>query len=153
MQLYVSGEVGYWDLGTSDAFYGCTTSDVFRPASPYASYTTWNLGIGWTWKVFTVDLRYIDTDLSKGDCNAFTSDHTATLRGPPSRRSTSARLQLVRRALRRPALGRPDGQHQSEVTRLPDPVAGGGHPAAARFVYGDAPLTPPPAASALSRSR
>jgi len=28
--------------------------------------------------VFTVDLRYHDTDLSKGDCNAFTSDHTAS---------------------------------------------------------------------------
>ena len=27
--------------------------------------------------MFTVDLRYTDTDLSKGDCNAFTSDHTA----------------------------------------------------------------------------
>ena len=38
---------------------------------------TWNLGIGWTWKVFTVDLRYVDTNLSKSDCNAFTSDHTA----------------------------------------------------------------------------
>ena len=31
--------------------------------------------------MFTVDLRYTDTDLSKGDCNAFTSDHTATLTG------------------------------------------------------------------------
>jgi hypothetical protein len=28
--------------------------------------------------VFTLDLRYYDTDLNKGDCNAFTSDHTAT---------------------------------------------------------------------------
>jgi hypothetical protein len=28
--------------------------------------------------VFTLDLRYIDTDLNKGDCNAFTSDHTAS---------------------------------------------------------------------------
>jgi hypothetical protein len=28
--------------------------------------------------VFTVDLRYIDTNLNKGDCNAFTSDHTAS---------------------------------------------------------------------------
>ena len=45
---------------------------------PYKSYTTWNLGVGWTYKVFTVDLRYIDTDLNKGDCNAFTSDHTAS---------------------------------------------------------------------------
>jgi hypothetical protein len=31
-----------------------------------------------TWKVFTVDLRYIDTDLSKASCNAFTGDQTAT---------------------------------------------------------------------------
>jgi len=26
-----------------------------------------------TYKVFTLDLRYSDTNLSKGDCNAFTS--------------------------------------------------------------------------------
>ena len=39
------------------------------------------MGIGWTWKVFTLDLRYTDTDLSKGDCNAFTSDNTATQTG------------------------------------------------------------------------
>ncbi|MEA2995934.1 MAG: hypothetical protein QOG74_1483, partial [Alphaproteobacteria bacterium] len=25
-----------------------------------------------------LDFRYYDTDLNKGDCNAFTSDHTAT---------------------------------------------------------------------------
>ena len=31
-----------------------------------------------TWKVFTLDLRYSDTDLSKSDCNAFTGDHTAS---------------------------------------------------------------------------
>jgi hypothetical protein len=36
------------------------------------------VGVGWTWKVFTVDLRYIDTDLSKANCNAFTGDHTAS---------------------------------------------------------------------------
>jgi hypothetical protein len=69
VQPYVSGDVGYWDLGTTDAFYGTI-------ALP--SYTTWNLGLGWTWKVFTVDLRYIDTDLSESECNAFTGDHTAT---------------------------------------------------------------------------
>ena len=45
---------------------------------PYADYNTWNVGLGFTWKVFTLDLRYYDTDLSKGDCNAFTSDPTAT---------------------------------------------------------------------------
>jgi hypothetical protein len=78
VQFYASGEVGYWDLGTSDTFYSVP---AFPAGIKYASYTTWNLGIGWTWKVFTVDLRYIDTDLSRADCNAFTSDHTATFDG------------------------------------------------------------------------
>src|SRR4029077_11021670 len=80
--FYTSGELGYQWLGTSDAFYGCTIG-IGCPSNkphgiPYKSYTTWNLGLGWTYKVFTVDLRYTDTNLSKGDCNAFTSDHTAT---------------------------------------------------------------------------
>ena len=43
----------------------------------YADYNTWNIGIGFTYKVFTLDFRYSDTDLSKGDCNAFTSDFSA----------------------------------------------------------------------------
>ena len=57
---------------------------------PLPDYTTWNVGFGWTWKVFTVDLRYIDTDLSKADCNAFTGDHTATFSPATSPRSTPA---------------------------------------------------------------
>jgi len=77
MQWYVSGEAGYWDLGTSDSFYGLPGTP-FANGVPYQSYATWSAGFGWTWKVFTVDLRYIDTDLNKGDCNAFTSDHTAS---------------------------------------------------------------------------
>jgi len=74
VQFYASGEVGYWDLGTSDAFFAVP---AFPAGIPYKDYTTWNIGLGWTYKVFTVDLRYYDTDLNKGDCNAFTSDHTA----------------------------------------------------------------------------
>jgi hypothetical protein len=31
--------------------------------------------------VLTLDLRYSDTDLSKADCNAFTSDFTAVKNG------------------------------------------------------------------------
>jgi len=73
---YISGEVGHWSLGTSDAFYGIAGT-ALAGGIPYKDYTTWNAGFGWTWKVFTVDLRYIDTNLNKGDCNAFTSDHTA----------------------------------------------------------------------------
>jgi Bacterial protein of unknown function (Gcw_chp) len=83
--LYVSGEVGHWYLGTSDAFY-CTQVAVvggfgcgapFPNGIPYVSYTTWNVGFGITRSVFTLDFRYYDTNLSQGDCNAFTSDHTA----------------------------------------------------------------------------
>ena len=31
--------------------------------------------------MFTLDFRYYDTNLSKADCNAFTSDHTARFSG------------------------------------------------------------------------
>jgi uncharacterized protein (TIGR02001 family) len=72
---YVSADVGHWFLGTSDSFYGVIG---FPNGIPYKSYTTWDLGFGLTYKVFTLDFRYYDTDLNKGNCNAFTSDHTAT---------------------------------------------------------------------------
>jgi hypothetical protein len=80
---YVSGEFGRQWLGTSDTFYGVTAGNGF-PASPtinYADYNTWNIGVGFTYKVFTLDLRYSDTDMSKGDCNAFTSDFSASQPG------------------------------------------------------------------------
>jgi hypothetical protein len=38
----------------------------------------WDAGLGFTWKVFTLDLRYYQSNLSKGDCNAFTSSQTAS---------------------------------------------------------------------------
>ena len=82
---YVSGEFGHQWLGTSDAFYACLAGApgvgclANSPAGiNYKDYNTWNVGFGLTWKVFTLDLRYSDTDLNKGDCNAFTSDPTAT---------------------------------------------------------------------------
>ena len=72
---YVSGEFGRQWLGTSDAFYGVIG---FPNGIKYADYNTWNIGIGFTYKVFTLDLRYSDTDLSKGNCNAFTSAFNAS---------------------------------------------------------------------------
>src|SRR6516225_2076457 len=73
---YVSGEFGHQWLGTSDAFYG---TFIYPNGIPEPSYNTWNVGLGFTWKVFTLDLRYSDTDLSKAECNAFTSDPRAPL--------------------------------------------------------------------------
>ncbi|MEA2863676.1 MAG: hypothetical protein QOC84_1632 [Bradyrhizobium sp.] len=71
--MYISGEFGRQWLGTSDAFYG---TPAFPKGIPEPSYNTWNIGVGFTYKVFTLDLRYSDTNLSKGACNAFTSDYT-----------------------------------------------------------------------------
>jgi hypothetical protein len=47
----------------------------------YPSYNTWNIGIAFTYKVFTLDLRYSDTNLSKGDCAAVTSAFNANIPG------------------------------------------------------------------------
>jgi len=80
--MYISGEFGRQWLGTSDAFYGTTLGTAFGGPFPLGipepSYNTWNVGVGFTYKVFTLDLRYYDTNLSKGNCNAFTSDYSTT---------------------------------------------------------------------------
>ena len=66
--MYVSGEFGRQWLGTSDAFYGelrFAGFPNFTRGIPEPSYNTWNIGVGFTYKVFTLDLRYSDTNLSK----------------------------------------------------------------------------------------
>jgi uncharacterized protein (TIGR02001 family) len=84
---FVSADVGHWFLGSSDGFYCVPGGNGLFPAGctglgiggvNYKSYTAWDVGVAFTWKQFTLDLRYYDTDLNKGDCNAFTSDHTAS---------------------------------------------------------------------------
>src|SRR6195256_1028993 len=84
--MYISGEFGRQWLGTSDRFYGTTVATAFGGPFPTGiqepSYNTWNIGIGFTYKVFTLDLRYSDTNLSKGACNAFTSDYSTTNSSP-----------------------------------------------------------------------
>jgi uncharacterized protein (TIGR02001 family) len=81
--MYVSADLGYWDLGTSDLFYG-TTIPPALPGNPflngvkYTSYTNWDLGLGFTYKVLTLDLRYYDSNLTKAQCNVFTSAQNAT---------------------------------------------------------------------------
>jgi len=71
---YISADLGYWALGTSDIFYGSGivgSPDEF--GTKYTSYWNWDAGFGWTYKAFTLDLRYYDTGLNKAECNAFTS--------------------------------------------------------------------------------
>jgi uncharacterized protein (TIGR02001 family) len=62
---YVSGEFGHYWLGTSNALLGTVN---------YPDYATWNVGIAFTHKVFTLDLRYYDTDLTKQECFTNTGD-------------------------------------------------------------------------------
>ena len=76
--MYVSGEYGRQWFGTTDSFYG---NNTYPLGIKLADYNTWNIGVGFTYKVFTLDLRYSDTDMSKASCNAFTSDFTATPSG------------------------------------------------------------------------
>jgi hypothetical protein len=75
---FVSADVGHWFLGTTDSFYAVPG---FPGGIPYKSYTNWDVGLAFTWKQFTLDLRYYDTDLNKGDCNAFTSAQNARFDG------------------------------------------------------------------------
>ena len=83
---YISADLGYWALGTSDAFYGTGVAapglgSQFANGVKYTSYWNWDAGFGWTYKAFTLDLRYYDTNLTKAECNVFTSDQTATFGG------------------------------------------------------------------------
>jgi uncharacterized protein (TIGR02001 family) len=76
---FVSGEFGHYWLGTPDA-------DPFVFTAPVAdlpNYSTWNAGLAFTYKVFTLDFRYYDTDLSKEECNYLTADPSAVGGGTP----------------------------------------------------------------------
>lgn len=82
MGSYVSGEFGRQWLGTPGAFYNAPSFFFGNPVTgKYADYNTWNVGVGFTKSVFTLDLRYSGTDLSKENCNYFTSDYTTVTTG------------------------------------------------------------------------
>jgi hypothetical protein len=74
--MYASADIGWWQLGTSNLFYAAPPA--FPSGVKYTSYANWDAGLGFTYKVFTLDLRYYDSDLTRAECNVFTSDQTAT---------------------------------------------------------------------------
>jgi hypothetical protein len=63
---YVSGELAHFWIGTLTAFG--------PPFVDLPDYTTWNIGVGVTYKVFTLDVRYSDTDLTPQTCFLLTGD-------------------------------------------------------------------------------
>ncbi len=63
--FFVSGELGHYFLGRA--------TDP-GPAFNVPDYTYWNIGVGYTYKNLTVDLRYHDTDASQTECFLLTTD-------------------------------------------------------------------------------
>ncbi|MGU3494978.1 TorF family putative porin [Xanthobacteraceae bacterium A53D] len=63
---YLSGELGYQWLGDTDL----PTQAILAGVTNYAlvDYATWNVGVGFTYKAMTIDLRYYDTDLNRDQC-------------------------------------------------------------------------------------
>jgi hypothetical protein len=142
--------VGYWALGTSDNFY-CTTgfpgavgffcAGAYPGGVPYKSYWTWDAGVSFTYKAFTLDLRYYDTNLTKAECNVFDSDHTSTFNGGnltnlnPGGLGSRFRRDAVELHMQLPSCpSRPISATSSKVWRLSEYAAGGGN-AAGRFVH------------------
>jgi uncharacterized protein (TIGR02001 family) len=68
----ISGEFGHYELGTA--------TDP-GPAFKLVDYNYWNAGVSYTYKTVTLDLRYHDTDLTKGECYTNTTDPRGALSG------------------------------------------------------------------------
>lgn len=69
---YISAELGRYFLGTTNA----TLGSIRLP-----DYTYGNIGVGYTYQIATLDLRYHDTNLSKSQCFALTSDPSGVFSG------------------------------------------------------------------------
>ena len=73
--LSVSGEFGRYWLGTTN------TNIAFPTAIRLPDYNYWNIGLSYTYKNLTADVRYHDTNLSKTQCFTLTSDPRGITRG------------------------------------------------------------------------
>ncbi len=72
----LSGEFGHLELGATKI-----APPVYLASIPLPDYEHWNLGVTFTWNKLTLDLRYHDTNLSKGECNLLTGDPGAVFAG------------------------------------------------------------------------
>ncbi len=75
---FISGEFGHYWFGRTNSFYGNTVFPGEASGIQLPEYNTWNVGLSFTYKVFTLDFRYVDTDLSKSNCNVLTGDQGAS---------------------------------------------------------------------------
>lgn len=82
---YLSGEFGHYWFGTTNFVPGVLVNNAGNGGIKLPEYSYWNVGVGLTFKAFTLDLRYHDTDLSKAQCNVLTGDPGATALNRPVR--------------------------------------------------------------------
>ncbi len=75
---FLSGEFGHYWFGRTNSFYGNTVFPGQANGIELPEYNTWNVGVSFTYKVFTLDFRYVDTDLSRSNCNVLTGDQGAS---------------------------------------------------------------------------
>jgi uncharacterized protein (TIGR02001 family) len=85
--MYLSGEFGHYWFGTTDLAVSTTGVAVFVDNTgttgwDLPDYNYWSAGLGFTYKAFTLDFRYYDTDLSQAECNALTADPGAAVIAP-----------------------------------------------------------------------
>lgn len=73
--LSVSGEFGRYWLGTT------STNIAFPTPIRLPDYNYWNVGLSYTYKNLTADVRYHDTNLSKANCFLLTSEPRGINRG------------------------------------------------------------------------
>ena len=66
---YVSGELGHWWIRNT----GFILAGPALSGAPYVdpSYTYWNAGLAFTWKMLTLDLRYHGNDMNNLKCASF----------------------------------------------------------------------------------
>jgi uncharacterized protein (TIGR02001 family) len=77
---YISGAWGRFDVQKGPTTFSAGLGAPFTGFS-IPSYTTWNAGIAFTYKVFTLDLRYSDTNLSRVGCQEFWNTFPGPLPG------------------------------------------------------------------------
>lgn len=72
----VSGEVARYFLGTSTSLFPGSNILAGTVGTPFKlpSYNYANVGISYAWEVFTLDVRFHTTDLSKKECFTITGD-------------------------------------------------------------------------------
>ncbi len=70
---YISGAYGRFDVAKGATAFSINPANVGMPFTGFSipSYTTWNAGLAFTYKVFTLDLRYSGTDLNSTKCVEF----------------------------------------------------------------------------------